>query len=759
MKRSGKSARRRVWLSAAVLCFLLLIAWLFCLPRNLFKGTQYSSVVLASDGTLLGARIAADGQWRFPEEKEVPEKYELALIEFEDRHFRIHPGVDPLALGRAIRDNLSAHRRVSGASTITMQVIRLSRGKERTVWQKLVEMVLATRLELRCTKDEILALYASHAPFGGNVVGLSAASWRYFGRSPEDLSWAEAATLAVLPNSPSGINVERNRGKLLAKRNRLIERLYEKGLMDRTDYELALEEALPERPHPLPELAPHYVAYCCASNPGATTATTIDASLQKRVSATLDRWSREFSQNGIADLAAVVVDVHSGEVRAWVGNADLKREREGAQVDAARKARSTGSILKPLLYCASLQEGLILPRTLLQDTPVNINGFSPQNFNLRYDGAVPADQALARSLNIPFVRLLREYGTAAFHELLGKLGMSTLTRSPDDYGLSLILGGGEGRLDEITKIYASMSAYYQKELPESADFPLHDRAAIWYTFEALKEVNRPDELDLRMVKSVRKVAWKTGTSYGFRDGWAVGVTPDYAVGVWAGNADGHGMPGLVGGRTAGPVMFDLFNLLPPSDWFAGPPYGEYVMAETCRKSGHLKSLYCDECDAIALPAAALRSERCPYHKPVRLTADGRYRTDSPDAGARQVNMFLLPAAMESYYRKNHSDYESLPPRIPGSVSDGETVPMEFIYPEAGSVFTVPRQLDGKVRGIAFLLAHSTPSETVYWHLDGSYLGNTRFNHSMTLNPEPGDHVLTAVDGSGASIQLPFSVRN
>lgn len=727
------------------LSFLLLISWLFCLPRDLFKGTSYSSVVLSDRGELLGARIASDQQWRFPPCDSVPYRYACALIEFEDRHFRWHPGVDPSAIARAVWQNIRGRRIVSGGSTITMQVIRMSRHKERTVAQKAIEAILATRLELRCSKDEILAMYATHAPFGGNVVGLQAAAWRYYGRDAEDLSWGEAATLAVLPNSPSSIHVGKNRERLLEKRNRLLARLHARGLMDDDDYSLACEEPLPDEPLPLPSYASHFVEKTCAANPGESTTTSIDLSLQKSVEAVTDRWSREFSNAGIADLAAVVIDVHTGETIAYVGNSDLGRERNGAKVDAASSPRSSGSILKPLLYCAMLQDGDILPNTLLQDTPVNINGFSPQNFDLQYSGAVPASEALSRSLNVPAVHMLKDYGVPKFHDILRKSGLTTLRRASGDYGLSLILGGAETQLVEVTRAYSDMAHYFQTGQTRNKEFPFFDRTAIWYTFDALKEVNRPDEMDWRMVSSVRKVAWKTGTSYGFRDGWAIGVTPDYAVGVWAGNAQGQGAPGLVGGRTAGPVMFDIFNLLPKSEWFSDPWYGEYIEADVCRKSGHLKGPWCDEYDTVLLPKNALRTEPCPYHKVISL----------PEGNE---TMFLLPPAMEWYYRQHHSDYRPLPPDKPGMLRSGDYLPMEFIYPENNSRITIPRQMDGSVKGIVFNLAHSTPDTEVYWHMDSEYIGKTRYLHQLTQIPTAGRHTLTVVDAEGNSLSLSFTIE-
>ena len=707
-----------------ILFEVLLAGWLCCLPKDLFKGTSYATVVTDRNGELLGARIADDQQWRFPPCDTVPERFAPALIQFEDRHFRWHPGVNPVALVRAFADNLRAGHVVSGGSTITMQVVRISRNRERTLWQKLVEAVLATRLEFRCSKDEILALYASHAPFGGNVVGLEAAAWRYFGRPAGELSWAESATLAVLPNAPASIHPGKGRDQLLAKRNRLLERLHKRGYLDEFTLESALEEPLPDAPYPLPNLARHFVE---AQPRGEETRTTIDISLQRQVEDATTRWSDELAMTGTADLAAVILDIRTGETIAYVGNASPLRKRTGSEVDIAAAPRSTGSILKPFLYCAALQDGTILPRTLLRDTPVNLNGFTPQNFDLQFHGAVPAAEALARSLNVPAVHLLRAYGPPRFLNVLREAGLTTLPRDASYYGLSLILGGGEGTLADITRAYAGMVRSYDG-LP--VETPFRDRLALWYTFEALKEVNRPDEIDWKLIRSVRKAAWKTGTSYGSRDAWAVGVTPDYAVGVWCGNADGHGVAGMTGAKTAGPVLFDLLNLLPPTaDWFEQPLEGG-VWLDVCKESGMLRSQECPNWERVLLPAQAQESAVCPYHK------DGTFR---------------LPPAMEWYYKAYHPEYEVRPVTRDAAL-------MEFLYPEGGSVLTLPRQLDGSEGGAVFQAVHRDPAATLYWHLDESYLGETRLIHQMRLSPAPGKHTVTVVDGDGHSLSVGFTIR-
>ena len=430
------------------------------LPEPLFDDAV-SSVLEARDGSLLGARIASDGQWRFPGRDSVPGKYAAAVIAAEDQRFRWHPGVDPLALARAAWTNLRAGKVVGGGSTITMQVIRMSRGsRPRTYREKFVEAALALRLELGTDKDEVLALYAAHAPFGGNVVGLEAAAWRYFGRGPADLSWAEAAMLAVLPNNPGAVHPGRSRAELLEKRDRLLGRLQETGTIDAEELELALLEPLPDAPRPLPQVAPHLLQTLAAGDGGAGRryASTLDAALQRLVGDVASRQSRSLASMGIRHLAALVVDNRTFEVVAYVGNSRWAvGEGTGHAIDLIRRPRSTGSILKPLLFARMLDAGEILPETLVPDIPSQFAGYRPENYDREFRGAVPARTALARSLNVPAVWMLRRHGVDRFYDFLRGMGMTTLHRPPGDYGLTLVLGGAEGTLWDITGMYANVA--------------------------------------------------------------------------------------------------------------------------------------------------------------------------------------------------------------------------------------------------------------------------------------------------------------
>ncbi|WP_286151161.1 penicillin-binding protein 1C [Bacteroides acidifaciens] len=763
---------------------LLVFGYMFCLPRQLFH-VPYSTVVTDRNEELLGARIASDGQWRFPPRKTTPEKIKQCLITFEDKHFHHHWGVNPLSIGRAIYQNTKHKRIISGGSTLTMQTIRLSRNESRTFGEKIIEMIWATRLEFRASKEEILSMYVSHAPFGGNVVGLDAAAWRYFGHSAEELSWAESAMLAVLPNAPAMIHLSKGRKMLLSKRNRLLKQLLEEKIIDSSTYELAVTEPLPDEPHPLPQIAPHLVSHFYKERNGQYTRSTIDRGIQTHIEDLAERWSNEFNRSDIRNLAILVIDIPANQVIAYCGNVHFDRKQSGNQVDVIQAPRSTGSILKPFLYYAMLQEGSLLPDMLLPDIPININGFTPKNFSLQYEGAVPASEALARSLNIPAVMMLQRYGVPKFHNFLQQTGFKTITRPSSHYGLSLILGGAEATLWDVTNVYAQMGRALvpdltprltkekeakiteakdedeeEKEEKKTARHTyIWDKGAVWQTFNALKEVNRPEEIDWKSIPSMQAIAWKTGTSYGFRDAWAVGVTPRYAIGVWVGNATGEGKPGLVGAQTAGPVLFDIFNYLPASSWFERPT-GVFVDAEVCRQSGHLKGRFCEETDTVLILPAGLRTDACPYHHLITLAADEKHRVYENCANTEptfQKSWFTLPPVWEWYYKQHHPEYRPLPPFKAGCGED-TFQPMQFIYPPINAHIKLPKQLDGSKGFLTVELAHTDPNATVFWHLDDTYLMQTQDFHKISLQPASGKHSLTAVDGEGNTVSTTFFIE-
>jgi len=492
--------------------------------------------------------------------------------------------------------------------------------------------------------------------------------------------------------------------------------------------------------------------------------------------------SQRLAANRIFNMAVLVLDAKTNRVLAYVGNTagDISVQH-GNDVDIITSPRSSGSILKPLLYCASLDDGVLLPGTLLADIPTTISRYSPKNFTPVYDGAVHADAALIRSLNVPAVRLLSKYGLPEFYRKLKACGISTLNFPADHYGLSLILGGAEVTLWDLCKVYRgfayTLDFYHdhsatlpdnqfaapvllkERKNPARVLSPVFGAGAIFLTLEAMKKVRRPlAEAGWQSFLSSRPIAWKTGTSFGFRDAWAVGVTPDYVVGVWAGNASGEGRPGLTGVSAAAPVLFDVFHLLTPSQWFA-VPWDDLTEIPVCRQSGMRASPICTQVDTIAVPPKGRNTPACKYHRLVHLDSTQKFRVHAgcyPVGKIKTVSRFVLPPAMAWFYRSANPFYHSLPPWYPSCNTESEN-PMQLIRPEKPSKIFIPREMDGSPGKVVFEVAHRSPGKKIFWYVDNCYQGSTQFFHKMALQPPPGKHRLILVDEDGNLLSEKFEI--
>ncbi|WP_294825152.1 penicillin-binding protein 1C [uncultured Flavobacterium sp.] len=761
---------------------IFLLGFYFCLPRKLFEN-PYSTVIESAEGDLLAARIARDGQWRFPAQDSVPYKFKECIVHFEDQHFYYHPGFNPVAIIKAMKQNHDAGKVVRGGSTLTQQVIRLSReGKERSYLEKIVELVLAARLETRHSKDAILGLYAAHAPFGGNVVGLEMASWRYFGIQPHQLSWAESATLAVLPNAPGLIYPGRNQQELRDKRDRLLKKLYDEAIIDKQTFELALQEDLPGKPFDLPQTAPHLLQNIGRKKDGRRIKTTVNANLQNRVNQIAARYYQEYRQTEVYNLAIMVVDVETRNIIAYVGNSPTDRNHQ-KDVDIIPAPRSTGSILKPLLFASMLDAGEILPNTLVADVPTQIAGYSPKNHELTYDGAVPAQKALSRSLNIPSVLMLKDFGVYRFYEQLQHFKLEDINKHPNHYGLSLILGGAESNLWDLCRTYAGMSAtlnyfnahqakYRTGEFAElnwdssmTRNFgkevynkPQLGAGAIWLTYNAMKEVNRPQADEAwRFYDSSLEIAWKTGTSFGSRDAWAIGTNSKYVVGVWVGNASGEGRPSLTGVGSAAPVLFDVFNLLPKQKWFA-TPYNDLEEADVCSMSGHLAGEHCPTVKQW-IPLNGTKTTACTHHKIVHLDQAGYQVNSSCESVGNMIakTWFVLPPVQEWYYKKIHMDYVSLPPFRSDCQGTGGTY-MDFIYPKDDGKIYLTKDFNGVVQPVILKAAHTSADARLFWYLGDKYLGETHTFHELPVEAKTGKYVITVIDETGNEIRRNIDIQ-
>lgn len=768
----------------ACICFFfcLFLFFLFSYQKP-FVNVQYATVVLDKNNDLLGARLAPDQQWRFAPSTHISSKYFQCVQQFEDQYFRYHFGINPISIARSLYHNFKYGKIVSGGSTITMQVARLDSKGKRNYWQKILEMCYAIQLEFWNSKETIFRMYATHVPFGGNIVGVESAAYRYFGHTADELSWAEAATLAVLPNAPSTVNMTKQRDILLKKRDLLLLKLLKNKVIDDTTYQLALMEELPQTQTFFPTIAPHLIEKLHLEYTGHTLHTTIDPKIQFNVENILLTHHNELIGNHIHHLAAMVVDVKSNSVVAYCGN--VKEDRhEGYQVNMIDARRSPGSLLKPFLYYKALEQGNILSHTLLPDLPINLQGFTPKNYLNTYDGAVYASQALVRSLNIPFIDLLRKYGVENFYQFLIEIGCTTLSKPSSHYGLSLILGGLEVTMWNLATIYTQAARIlnrFDTQFKYSSDdlkplsllrplplqlAPQQNRAitfeasSLYLTFKTLLEVNS-EENSLKKFSTNRKIAFKTGTSFGFRDAWSLGITPEFLVLVWVGNASGEGRPGLVGGMCAAPVLFDIFGCLPPSTWFASPD-SELEKVRICTKSGMLAGTNCGTLDTIWESKSAHSSSPCKYCQRVMVTTDQRERVYKQCADPKEnyvyKSWFVLPPAWEYYYQHRHPNYRRLPPLSKACMESTTQTPMQFIYPLSKGLFRIPRQLDGTQSKVIFKLAHRNAGIRIFWYLDDQYITTTQDFHEIELQPPIGKHRVTVIDSDGYELYQTIEVE-
>ena len=733
---------------------------------------DYSQTILAKDSTILRVFLNDEQQWCLSPKLQstVPNNLKVAVTTFEDQYFDYHSGVNPLAIARAIYLNVKNRRVVSGGSTITMQLARMIKRQPRTLENKFLEMLLALKLEWKYSKEEILKDYLTHAPYGSNIRGYLAASHRYFGKEPRNLTWSEAATLAVLPNAPGLIFPTKNTDKLLKKRNALLLRLFEDNEIDSETYELSLLEKIPDHIFPFPLAAPHLTDRIHSENQLPVIVTSIDQHIQSETDFFVKQHSSQLAQMGIENACAMVVDNTSGNVLSYVGSQDYNDLDHHGRVDGIRANRSSGSILKPFLYALSLDEGLVLPKTLIKDVPTYFESFVPSNASEKFQGIVPANQALIHSLNVPAVRLLNAYGVSNFYNSLKAAGVESLFRNADDYGLPLILGGAEVNPWDMAAMYRGISrggifegiSFYQsrdQNLPNEQR--LVSGAASYLVLEELKELIRPGlEFYWKKYSSQVPIAWKTGTSYGHKDAWAVGTTPQWTIVVWVGNFEGLSNKNISGMRSAGPLLFSILNALPVDQklkWFE-PNRSDFMPVKICKETGFYPNEFCENIETVNAPQGMKPLKICPYHQRFFLSPDHKHVVCSHCWSGNQVaQTFLKYTPDVNYYlRENGNLIVQEPEHNPACPIGKEQGVLEIIYPRNNTNVFVPKDFDGKYQPIIGRVATQFPNRELFWYIDDEFLGSSLNNSSLPLNPLPGNHTLTIVDTEGNKDQVKFS---
>ncbi|MCK5687112.1 penicillin-binding protein 1C [bacterium] len=751
--------------------FAIFALWLSELPEQLFPD-DYSTVILDRKGNIIRAFLNSSEQWCFRPEPEtvIPEKLIKSAVLFEDRRFWTHPGVDIYSIIRAIGQNLGSMKKVSGASTITMQVIRLSTRNKRTYFNKFKEMLQSLRLERNLSKKQILHLYFNHAPYGGNIIGYEAASWRYFGKTAQQLTWSESASLAIIPNTPALWNSKQGRKKLINKRNRLLKRLLNSGEISKSTYLLSLQEKLPEGQISFPFKAPHFSRMVRSKHKGKTIKTTLDSSIQEKVEISVKNFIHRISDIGIHNAAVIVSENPSGKIRAYVGSQNYFDEKNQGKVDGVIAPRSTGSILKPFLYALAIDKGHIIPQSLIKDIPTYFGAYSPTNYDMKYSGIISAKDALIRSLNVPAVRLLAMTGVDTFYNMLKNSGITTLFRGYDEYGLTLVLGGSEVKLLELGGLYNGLansgkfkSLVYLQTENKTKEIKLLSSGSCGMILDSLKEVKRPGtEFYWHKFQDHFPLAWKTGTSFGHRDAWAAGVNPQWTICVWIGNFDGRGNRELTGSKTAGPLLFTIFGQLPKDPlkfWFEKPDM-DYKTEKVCKQSGYKFTNNCTDSIDVKIPFETFLRQ-CPYHKSLsfnkNMTHEVCSRCWSPDDRIVQKKL-LFPPEVVQYLKESGQPYFTALPHKTSCTARPTGNSIDFIYPINGSRIVLPRELDGQYQKIVVRLASRTENNRVFWYLDDKFLLETSKDHTFSHAFSQGKHSLLAIDAAGNQKKIKFHIE-
>ena len=712
---------------------------------------RYSVSVLDNNGKIMGVYLNKDEQWHLKSADEIPEKLKTAVMFFEDKNFYSHNGVDFFAVIRALKDNIFEGRR-TGASTITMQAVKMAQPKERSYFNKYLEIVHAFKLEKYYKKDEILKMYLNNAPYGGNIVGYKTASYMYFRKSPKELTWSEAALLAVLPNSPGLMNVEKNREKLIEKRNFLLKKLYEKNFINERQYRISLKEPVPDKRYSFPALAPHLVRRLVNENKDKKIIkSTIDSEIQKKTEKAVKDYSEFLKLSGINNTAVLIINNKNYEVTAYAGSQDFYDFKNNGQVDGITAKRSPGSLLKPFLYAKVIDEGIAAPQSKILDVPLYFSNFSPQNANKKYYGMVEMRDALIKSLNIPFVELLKDYGEDKFFYFLKDI-LNFEDKNPERYGLSLILGTKEFTMEEIGILYSGLANYgnfknlkYTEESTEEGR-QLLTKGASYLTLTTMRELERPGME--KFYREKNPVSWKTGTSHGRRDGWAAGVTPEWTVVVWTGNFTGEGNPNLTGVYTGGNLLFNILKFLPKTE-------KEFVMPNDLEKikvdseTGY-RLKYDIPYKEIFYPKDAKPLKVSPYYKKIFVNKNGE-ETDSRDESFNEREekyILVYPLEIVNYFVRENLDVSNI-----FSEKTAEKT-IKFIYPKNNLKIIVPKDFDGE-KSLIVKIANIKNQE-LYWYVNKEYAGKSR-EKERSFNFKKGKYEIAVVSESGETAKINFQV--
>ncbi|HMR47387.1 MAG TPA: penicillin-binding protein 1C [Bacteroidia bacterium] len=755
------AAKKSAIVIAVSILLMFVLAWMIPLNVNI----PYAVTVTDSRGEVLHAFLSKDEKWRMKVGlNEISPQLVTAIIQKEDRWFNFHYGVNPVAVVRALVNNLMYQRKTSGASTITMQVSRLLYPAPRTLYNKIIEAFRAVQLECRYSKKEILELYLNLIPYGGNIEGVEAASVLYLNKLPSDLSLAECVALCIIPNRPSSLRPGYDNDLIRRERNKWLTRFEKKKIFKSEVINDALNEPVEMKRQAAPALITQLAYRLREQHPSAENIhSTLRAPLQHKVQSLVYNYSKRKSLQSIYNASAIVIDNKSHKVVAYIGSADFKDQLHHGQVDGVNAVRSPGSSLKPLIYAMAFDKGLATPLTVINDVPVNFMGYNPENYNSKFNGRVTLDFALSHSLNIPAVKILNQLGVPTVTQTLIKSGFNSIENSKNKLGLSLALGGCGVRLCELSNLYATFAnnGVYQKlkyvegDTLDTDTVRLLSSGAAFMTTEILSRITRPDLPDnYANLLRIPHIAWKTGTSYGRRDAWSIGYNKRFTVGVWLGNYNGNGVAELSGASVATPLLFDIFNAIDydnDSTWYSPPADVNFRLV--CSETGLLPGVNCSNQIMDEFLPGITSNAVCTHLKEYIISPDEKicYCTSCmPAAGYKKKLFFSQDAEYLSFLKSENISPELPPPHNPACTRVFTGQPPRIVSPNMQSKYLLDLKGGDKI----MLQCQASPEvRNVYWYINNLIYRAAAANEQLFCSPPKGLVKISCADDMGRNSDI------
>ncbi len=727
----------------------------------------YSKTIYSKNGTLLNSYLAEDDKWRMRTrlDEVTPDLIE-AIIEKEDSWFYWHLGVNPVSVIRALVQNISSGKRVSGASTITMQVARLLEPAERTYWNKFLEILRAMQLEFHYSKNEILEIYLSHLPFGGNIEGVKSASFIYFNRPPDKLSLSQSILLTIIPNDPNSLRLDIDTKNAKIKRDEWIDRFIEDEVFKKQDLLDAKDEPIISARYEVPNLAPHFSRYTADKINSDQINSSIDLSIQNKAETLLKKYVDRVKGKGVTNGAVLIIDNSNSNVVGYCGSADFFDESTSGQVNGITSVRSPGSALKPALYAYAFDYGFLTPQMRLLDIPTDFGGYEPENYDLKFYGDVTTEFALSNSLNVPAVRLLRTVGISNMLNLFERAGFETIARNKNKLGLSLILGGCGVTLEELTRIFSAFASKgelhnfsYIKTGKKDGGVKIFTEESAYLIGRILSKNERPD-FPAEFLFSTKQplIAWKTGTSYGKRDAWAVGFNTNYTIGVWMGNFDGKGSPHLSGAEMAVPLLFDLFNSIDydsKNEWFEVPQ--NLRIRKVCTETGLLPSKYCKNIIEDYYIENHSPNLQCDLYKELFVSEDEtvEYCPEClPKEGYKKVAYPFYDPELTLWQNRNNIQVKRPPRHNPDCSARYTSEGPVITSPSAEFEYFIEKGNEEEI----LLQAASDPNvKTHYWFVNDKFYKKCVPTEKIFLQAKEGKLKITCMDDRGRETTVKVKV--